>query len=64
MSVADEILRITTARNTIRDKLVSLGLGLSTYDIDACASAVDSIVSRGAVSVVLTSDLEAALAEI
>lgn len=50
MSVADEILRITTARNTIRDKLVSLGLGLSTYDIEACADAVAGIVSRGAVS--------------
>lgn len=50
MSVANEILRITTARNTIRDKLVNLGLGLSSYDIEACADAVADIVNRGAVS--------------
>lgn len=50
MSVASQIERITTARDTIRDKLVSLGLGLSSYDIEACADAVTGIVSRGAVS--------------
>lgn len=47
MSISTEITRITTARNTIRNKLVSLGLAQSAADIDALADAVDGIVNRG-----------------
>ena len=47
MSISTEITRITGARNTIRNKLVSLGLAQSAADIDALADAVDGIVNRG-----------------
>lgn len=50
MSTATEITRITDSRNTIRDKLIELGLATSTSKIDALATAVDGIVNRGAVS--------------
>lgn len=50
MSTATEISRLVDARNTIRDKLVDLGLAASTAKLDALATAVDSIVNRGAVS--------------
>lgn len=51
MSISEEILRIQTARNTIRTKLVAMGLTASTADIDDCATAVNGITNRGAVSV-------------
>lgn len=50
MSISEQILRIQTARNTIRTKLVALGLVASTADIDDCATAVDGIDNQGAVS--------------
>ena len=50
MSVATEITRIQTARNTIRDKMVDLGLGEQTDKIDALAGEVNSIQNRGAVA--------------
>lgn len=50
MSISEEILRIQTARNTIRTKLVGLGLAQSTADIDDCATAIDGIENQGAVS--------------
>ena len=50
MSTASEITRLTTARNTIRDKLIDLGLATSTSKIDALATAIDGITNRGAVS--------------
>jgi len=50
MSTASEIARIADARNTIRDKLIELGLASSTSKIDALATAVDGITNRGAVS--------------
>lgn len=50
MSTATEITRLTGARNTIRDKMVELGLATSTAKIDALATAVDGIVNRGAVN--------------
>lgn len=50
MSTATEISRLTDARNTIRDKLVDLGLATSTAKLDALATAVDGISNRGAVS--------------
>lgn len=50
MSIATEITRITTARNTIRTKLTELGMVSATADIDDCALAVDGIANRGAIS--------------
>ena len=50
MSTANEITRIQTARNTIRTKLVALGLAQSTSKLDALATAVEGIENRGAVN--------------
>lgn len=50
MSTATEISRLVDARNTIRDKLIDLGLATSTSKLDALATAVDGITNRGAVS--------------
>ena len=50
MSTATEIARLSAARNTIRDKLVDLGLASSTAKLDALATAVDGITNRGAVT--------------
>lgn len=49
-TTASEITRIQNARNTIRDKLIDLGLAESTSKIDALATAVYGITNRGAVS--------------
>ena len=43
MSTQSEISRIQTARNTIRSKLVELGLVQSAAKLDACATAVEGI---------------------
>lgn len=51
MSIATEITRITTARNTIRNKMVNLGVALGTDDIDALATKIDGITNVGAVEV-------------
>ena len=48
MSVSTEITRITTDRNTIRNKLVNLGLAQSADTLDDLADAVDGIANRGA----------------
>lgn len=50
MSVATEISRIQTGRNTIRAKLVELGMAQSTDGLDKLATAIDGIENRGAVS--------------
>lgn len=50
MSTATEIARLQAARNTIRNKMVNLGLGASTDLLDDLASEIDSISNRGAVS--------------
>ena len=50
MSVATEITRIQTDRNTIRNKLIDFGLVESGAKLDACATAIDGIVNQGAVS--------------
>lgn len=50
MSTATEISRLTNARNTIRDKLIELGLATSTSKLDALATAIDGITNRGAIS--------------
>lgn len=50
MSTSTEIARLTTARNTIRDKLIELGLATSTAKLDTLATAIDGIINRGAVT--------------
>ena len=45
-----ELLRIQSARNTMRNKLVEMGLAESTAKIDVLATAVDDIANNGAVS--------------
>ena len=50
MSVSNEITRLQTARDTIRAKLIDLGLATSTSKLDDCATAVESIVNKGAIS--------------
>lgn len=50
MSVATQISRIQTDRNTIRTKLVELGMAQNTDDLDKLATAVEGIVNQGAVS--------------
>ena len=48
MSISTEIARITNNRNTIRNKLVNLGLAQSADTLDDLADAVDGIANRGA----------------
>lgn len=50
MSIAAEISRIQTDRNTIRAKLVALGMAQTTDGLDKLAAAVEGIENRGAVS--------------
>ena len=50
MSVSNEISRLQTARNTIRAKLIELGLAASTATLDACAAAIEGILNQGAVN--------------
>lgn len=50
MSIATEISRIQTDRNTIRTKLVELGMAQSTDNLDALSIKIDGIENRGAVS--------------
>ena len=51
MSVATYINSIESSRNTIRNKLVELGLVASNAKLDALAAAVEDIVNQCAVSV-------------
>lgn len=48
MSISTEILRITEDRNTIRNKLINLGLAESGSTLDDLATAISSIENRGA----------------
>lgn len=50
MSISTELSRIQTDRNTIRTKLVNLGLVNSTANLDDCAEAVNGIENRGAIT--------------
>lgn len=50
MSIQTEITRLQTARNTIRTKLVALGLASNTAKMDALAAAIEDIENNGAVS--------------
>lgn len=51
MSISTELSRIQADRNTIRNKLIELGLATSTANLDALATAIEGIVKQGAVSV-------------
>ena len=51
MSIATYISAIESDRNTIRNKLVELGLATSTDKLNALAAAIEDIVNRGAVSI-------------
>lgn len=50
MSIQTEITRLQKARNTIRTKLVALGLASNTAKMDALAAAIEDIENNGAVS--------------
>lgn len=50
MSVATQISRIQQDRNTIRTKLVELGMAQNTDDLDKLATAIENLENRGAVS--------------
>lgn len=51
MSISTELQRIQTDRNTIRTKLVELGLATSSDNLDALADAIAEMVNCGAVSI-------------
>lgn len=51
MSIATEISRIQANKNTIRAKLVELGMATSTDNLDTLAAAIDDLINQGAVSV-------------
>lgn len=48
--VNEVVLKHQASRNTIRNKLIELGLAASTDTLDKLATAVESIVNQGAVS--------------
>lgn len=50
MSTSNEILRLQTARNTIRTKMVELGLATSSDKIDVLAEVIGEIENCGSVS--------------
>lgn len=49
MSIQSEITRIQGLKNTLRSKLVSIGLVQSSADLEDCVTAVDTMDNRGAV---------------
>lgn len=49
-NIATQIARIQTDRNTIRSKLVQLGMAQSNDNLDKLATAIESIENQGAVS--------------
>lgn len=51
MSISAYITAIESSRNTIRNKLVELGLAASSAKLDALAAAIEDIINQGAVSV-------------
>lgn len=51
MSIATEFTRIQSDRNTIRNKLVELGMANSTDKLDALAGAIENLINQGAVKV-------------
>lgn len=51
MSIATELSKIQASRNTIRAKLVELGMATNTDKLEALATAIENLVNQGAVSV-------------
>lgn len=51
MSIATEISRIQSDRNTIRAKLVELGMANNTDNLSKLAAAIEGLINQGAVSV-------------
>lgn len=51
MSIESQISRIEMSRNTIRAKLVELGMANSTDKLEVLAAAIEDLVNRGAVSI-------------
>jgi hypothetical protein len=51
MSISTEISRLQSDRNTIRAKLVELGMATGTDNLTALASAIANLIDRGAVNV-------------
>lgn len=51
MSIATEISRLQADRNTIRTKLVELGMATNTDHLSKLASAIEGLVNQGAVSI-------------
>lgn len=51
MSISTEISRIQADKNTIRAKLVELGMATNTDNLDKLATAIENLVNQGAVSV-------------
>lgn len=51
MSVATYIASIESSRNTIRNKLIELGMAASSDKLDKLATAIEAIINQGAVSV-------------
>ena len=51
MSIASYIAAIESSRNTIRSKLVELGMAQSGDKLEKLATAMDGLINRGAVSV-------------
>lgn len=50
MSISEHLSRIQTNRNSIRAKLVALGLAVSTDTLDKLAAAIESITNNGAIN--------------
>jgi hypothetical protein len=50
MSISVELSRLQANRNTIRAKLVELGLATSTDKLDVLATALENLINRGAVN--------------
>ena len=51
MSITTELARIQADRNTIRAKLVELGMATSADNLTKLAAAIEALIDRGAVSV-------------
>ena len=51
MSVAIYISAIESSRNTIRNKLIELGMAVSSDKLDKLATAIEGIVNQGAVNI-------------
>ncbi len=50
MSVATYISSLETSRNTIRNKLIELGMAQSSDKLDKLAAAIEGIINQGAIS--------------